>query len=112
MKDLHHSCQGESHIATNKVCQDASYSATDTTMSIAIVCDGHGGARYFRSDVGAKFAVDATKECVDEFVSEIDKGIFVGKSLHKRNQYLLKPNQIFYPKTQLRIRLFANYFLP
>ena len=53
MKDLHHSCQGESHIATNKVCQDASYSATDTTMSIAIVCDGHGGARYFISDVGA-----------------------------------------------------------
>ena len=84
MKDLHHSCQGESHIATNKVCQDASYSATDTTMSIAIVCDGHGGARYFRSDVGAKFAVDATKECVDEFVSEIDKGIFVGKSFTQK----------------------------
>lgn len=79
MKDLHHSCQGESHIATNKVCQDASYSATDTTMSIAIVCDGHGGARYFRSDVGAKFAVDATKECVDDFVSEIDKSLFIGK---------------------------------
>lgn len=66
------------------MCQDASYSATDTTMSIAIVCDGHGGARYFRSDVGAKFAVDATKECVDEFVSEIGKGIFVGKSFTQK----------------------------
>lgn len=84
MKDLHHSCQGESHIAVNKVCQDASYSATDTTMSIAIVCDGHGGARYFRSDVGAKFAVDATKECVNEFVSEIDKNLFLGKAFTQK----------------------------
>ena len=84
MKDLHHSCQGESHIATNKVCQDASYSVTNTTMSIAIVCDGHGGTRYFRSDVGAKLAVDATKECVGEFVSEINKNLFVGKSFTQK----------------------------
>lgn len=84
MKDLHHSCQGESHIAVNKVCQDASYSASDTFMSIAIVCDGHGGARYFRSDVGAKFAVDATIECVNEFVSEIDKNLFIGKSFTQK----------------------------
>ena len=34
--------------------------------------------------LGAKFAVDATKECVDEFVSEIDKGIFVGKSFTQK----------------------------
>lgn len=79
MKDLHHSCQGESHVAVNKVCQDASYSATDTVMSIAIVCDGHGGSRYFRSDVGATIAVEATKECVAEFVAEIDNRLFVEK---------------------------------
>ena len=96
------------------MCQDASYSATDTTMSIAIVCDGHGGARYFRSDVGAKFAVDATKECVDEFVSEIDKDLFIGKPFTQKKS--VKDVSIEYKicngNIKLRIRLFANYFLP
>ena len=86
MKDLHHSCQGESHILSNKVCQDSSYSSTSDTMSIAIVCDGHGGARYFRSDVGSRFAVDATTECVQAFVSEIDVNLFKDKPITQHSQ--------------------------
>ena len=81
MKDIHHSCQGESHIITNKVCQDKSYSAISDSMSIAIVCDGHGGTRYFRSDVGAQFAVEATVNCVDAFVKEVDNVLFKDKPL-------------------------------
>ncbi len=84
MKDLHHSCQGESHIIINKVCQDASYSDTTDTMSIAIVCDGHGGERYFRSDIGAKFAIEATKDCVESFIKEVDVDIFKGKPLTQK----------------------------
>ena len=84
MKDLHHSCQGESHIIINKVCQDASYSDTTDTMSIAIVCDGHGGERYFRSDIGAKFAIEATKDCVESFINEVDVNIFKGKSFTQK----------------------------
>lgn len=79
MRDLHHSCQGESHIITNKVCQDASYSATTEAMSIAIVCDGHGGARYFRSDVGAQLAIKVTTDCINAFVRDIDVNILKGK---------------------------------
>lgn len=79
MKDLHYSCQGESHILTNKVCQDASFSKTADGVSMAIVCDGHGGARYFRSDVGAKMAVEATKSCVSAFVKEVDFKLFANK---------------------------------
>ena len=79
MKDIHHSCQGESHIVAGKVCQDASYSHTDASVSIAIVCDGHGGTRYFRSDLGAQFAVEACKECVASFVDNIDKSLFIDK---------------------------------
>ena len=46
------SCQGESHKADDKPCQDASFSAVyDDGLAMAIVCDGHGGERYFRSDV-------------------------------------------------------------
>ena len=81
MKDVHHSCQGESHIITNKVCQDKSYSAISDSMSIAIVCDGHGGSRYFRSDVGAQFAVEATINCVEAFVKEVDESLFKDKPL-------------------------------
>lgn len=53
-------CQGESHILTDKVCQDYALDESKKGVSIAIVCDGHGGERYFRSDVGAKFAADIT----------------------------------------------------
>ena len=103
MKDLHHSCQGESHILSNKVCQDSSYSSTSDTMSIAIVCDGHGGTRYFRSDVGSRFAVDATTECVQAFVSEIDVNLFKDKpfvgekrlrNIHKTLHYLRKKDHL------------------
>lgn len=76
MKALHYSCQGESHKATNKVCQDYSFSEINDRLAIAIVCDGHGGARYFRSDVGAKFATDITKDCVTTFIDNIDKKLF------------------------------------
>lgn len=73
------SCQGESHKASNKRCQDFSYSAvTDSGMSIAIVCDGHGGDRYFRSDIGAKYAAEVTLEAVRQFVASIDQSLFEG----------------------------------
>ena len=79
MKALHYSCQGESHKATNKVCQDYSYSEVSDRLGIAIVCDGHGGARYFRSDVGAKYATEITKGCVATFVDNIEDGLFKDK---------------------------------
>lgn len=84
MKDLHHSCQGESHILADKVCQDTSYSATHDGVSVAIVSDGHGGARYFRSDVGSKLAVRATRDCVEAFVSAVDKRLFCGKPFTRK----------------------------
>lgn len=98
MKDLHHSCQGESHILSNKVCQDSSYSSTSNTMSIAIVCDGHGGERYFRSDVGSRFAVDATKECVQAFVSEIDVNLFKDKQFTQKKALSSEASSNIYTK--------------
>lgn len=98
MKDLHHSCQGESHILSNKVCQDSSYSSTSNSMSIAIVCDGHGGARYFRSDVGSRYAVDATKECVKAFVSEIDGNLFKEKHFTQKKALSSEASSNIYTK--------------
>ena len=74
------SCQGESHKADNKPCQDASLSAVfDDGLAIAIVCDGHGGERYFRSDVGSRMATEVISESVKTFVENVDKTIFIGK---------------------------------
>jgi hypothetical protein len=74
------SCQGESHKVDNKPCQDASFSAVyEDGLAIAIVCDGHGGERYFRSDVGSRVAIEVISESVKTFVENIDKGMFVGQ---------------------------------
>ena len=74
------SCQGESHKADNKPCQDASFSAVyDDGLAIAIVCDGHGGERYFRSDVGSRMATEVISESVKTFVENVDKTMFIGQ---------------------------------
>lgn len=79
MKSIHYSCRGESHILADKVCQDCSYSAAGEDVSIAIVCDGHGGSRYFRSDIGAQIAVETTRECIENFVKGTDAQLFANK---------------------------------
>lgn len=73
-------CQGESHKATNKVCQDYSYSMTyENGNAIAIVCDGHGGKRYFRSDIGSKLAGEVTEKNVLIFINSICDSLFIDK---------------------------------
>jgi serine/threonine protein phosphatase PrpC len=76
MRGIHYTCQGESHKATNKVCQDYSFIHINDDYSIAIVCDGHGGEHYFRSDIGAKMAAEVTTECVEEFLTECSQDVF------------------------------------
>ena len=79
MQEIHYTCQGESHKATDKVCQDYSLVEIADGLSIAVVCDGHGGERYFRSDIGSRIASEVTRDCISMFVSGIDKSLFVGK---------------------------------
>lgn len=80
MNALNFSCQGESHIATGKVCQDYSYSQVyENGTAIAIVCDGHGGKRYFRSDIGAKIAAEVAREKVGIFILEVGESLLDGQ---------------------------------
>ena len=80
MKCFDFHCQGESHKATDKVCQDYSYSHIDENgLAIAVVCDGHGGKHYFRSDIGARFATEIIANNAKEFVNNIDETLFVGQ---------------------------------
>lgn len=80
MNSLYHYCQGFSHKATDKPCQDCAYAENSPELSMAIVSDGHGGARYFRSDKGSAFAVEITKESIHEFVNEMKENpVFQGR---------------------------------
>jgi serine/threonine protein phosphatase PrpC len=56
------SIQGASHKRSGQPNQDAialSPASGDSLPLILAVSDGHGGAKYFRSDKGASFAVGA-----------------------------------------------------
>lgn len=72
---FHYTCEGESHRAVNKVGQDYSSSCIINDLAIAIVCDGHGGDCYFRSNIGSQCAVDATLEAVSFFVEKVGDGL-------------------------------------
>ena len=80
MKSLFHYCQGESHKSTNKPCQDCAYADSTEQLSMAIVSDGHGGERYFRSQYGSEMAVNVTKEAIRVFVENMEKSSFTPKS--------------------------------
>ena len=79
MKSINYTCQGASHIAENKVCQDYSLSINADGLCAAVVCDGHGDKRCFRSDKGAEFAATITGEKIKEFVENFDKSLILGK---------------------------------
>lgn len=79
MDCLNHTCIGESHIRAGKVCQDYSLSFNLDKLAVAVVSDGHGSPRYFRSDKGAEFAAVTCKELVTEFVANFDKSLIMDK---------------------------------
>ena len=66
---------GGSHIKNGLDCQDASdhYNDDDSNVYIAVVADGHGDSVYFRSDIGAKFAVECAIEGIKLFAKETAK---------------------------------------
>gem|GEM_PF-2564328 len=54
-------------------CQDASAHLDLDGATMAIVADGHGSTRCFRSDIGSNKAVEATKLCVADFLKKTKK---------------------------------------
>lgn len=73
VKSFHISVQGASHIKKNKECQDASTSYTDETVSLAVVCDGHGGDDYVRSAIGSKYASEIAERNIRDFCSHVER---------------------------------------
>lgn len=59
---------GASHIKEGKVCQDFALSGKVRDYAFSIVCDGHGGNKYFRSDRGSRFAAEQAQLAIQEFM--------------------------------------------
>ena len=69
---FNHHCQGESHKKNdNKPCQDYSISYADNDIAIAIVSDGHGGDRYFRSHFGSQFVSEIIFDTIKDNILPI-----------------------------------------
>jgi Protein phosphatase 2C len=63
-RTLHLSVQGATHIRRDVICQDSSGSGVldRGRWAYVVVADGHGSRPYFRSDRGARFAVETLVE--------------------------------------------------
>ena len=68
------SIKGSSHDDNGKPMQDWSEHLylEDYKADIILVSDGHGSDKHFRSDRGARFAVEAAKEGLVEFLKDFD----------------------------------------
>ena len=67
------SVMGASHIKTGLVCQDSSAHFIGENFAVGVVADGHGSKKHFRSNLGSKFAVEATIETLRKFYENIDE---------------------------------------
>lgn len=71
-RGIHQTVIGDSHIRKNIVCQDSSGTLVTDRFAIAVVADGHGSAKHFRSDVGSRIAVKITAELLKKYMNRPD----------------------------------------
>lgn len=75
-------CMGASHLKSGKPCQDysRSWKSDDGAVCVSIVCDGHGGDTYVRSDKGAELAAEIALRNIVEFIKVTPVKLFLDKS--------------------------------
>jgi serine/threonine protein phosphatase PrpC len=78
------SARGESHKEKGQPCQDAVGFKRYRNGGIAVVADGHGSEKHFRSDTGARIAVQIAQETIVEF----------SKILTEKQKELMKANRL------------------
>ena len=71
-KSFKHTCIGESHLEKKTKCQDFSLAAVISDCAFAVVSDGLGSKKHFRSDIGSRYACFVAFEIVSDFFDEIE----------------------------------------
>lgn len=69
---------GESHLKMGKPCQDYSLSSYGGEYAVAIVCDGHGGNKHFRSEIGSRIAAQETLNSIHDLMKERFRKNWIG----------------------------------
>ena len=72
LQGLHTTVIGDSHLKKGIVCQDSSGHQVTDHYGIAVVADGHGSAKHFRSDVGSRLAVKITLGLLSNYMNRPD----------------------------------------
>jgi len=65
-----HSVIGASHETSGLVCQDHSAYEVNEHYSVAVIADGHGSKKYFRSHMGSQFAVESALDTIRHFYED------------------------------------------
>ncbi|MBR4554055.1 MAG: protein phosphatase 2C domain-containing protein [Ruminococcus sp.] len=83
-KGFSHSVMGASHEKKGIVCQDSSAYEIGEGYAVAVVADGHGSKKHFRSNIGSKCAVDAVLEAIKKFYEDPEEFERLLKEDHDR----------------------------
>ena len=78
---------GADHIKNQMVCQDAAAYQCGKNYGIAVVADGHGGAKYIRSDVGSKKATECAVATVSSYMEDYDR---FAAEIRRNPDYILR----------------------
>ena len=103
-----HSVKGASHDKSGHVCQDSSSHKVTDRYAIAVVADGHGSKKHFRSDKGSKFAVEATIEAIDTYFEDYDQFVSNFPSNHKMIIRNIQKQAIFNWNQKVNAHLMEN----
>ncbi len=83
-KGFSHSVKGASHEKKGIVCQDSSAHEVGEGYAVAVVADGHGSKKHFRSNIGSKCATEAAIETIREYFKDPDEFDRTIKNDHDR----------------------------
>ena len=94
-KGFSHSVMGASHEKKGIVCQDSSAFEVGNGYAVAVVADGHGSKKHFRSNLGSKFATESAIEIIREYIQDPDE---FDKSFSENHDRIIKgiEKQIIY----------------
>ena len=69
-RGIHTTVIGDSHVKKGMVCQDSSGVHVEDEFAVAVVADGHGSEKHFRSDAGSQIAVKMTMELLKKYMEK------------------------------------------
>jgi serine/threonine protein phosphatase PrpC len=88
--------RGDSHKEKDLPCQDAVLSMVNPDCGIAIVADGHGSEKHFRSDIGSQTAVETGRDAIIQFLKIQGKekktmrdAVYLDEQLRQLERYII-----------------------